>query len=70
MIDLSQFDRETLLIAGAIIGLFLGGFIATAIMCLFAARNSNRFYKRGCTDTEKLIRSQQVRDMRGSLAQP
>jgi hypothetical protein len=70
MIDLSQFDRETIATVSSIVGVFLGGFIATVIMCLFAARNSDRFYKKGCTDTEKLIRNQQVRDLRGSLHQP
>jgi hypothetical protein len=70
MIDLAQFSRETLLVAGAFIGLLLGGFVATVLMCVFASRNSQRFYKRGCTDTEKLIRNQQLRDLRGSLHRP
>ena len=67
MIDLAQFDRETLLIAGAVLGLFLGALIGFFACALFAVRRDRSAYRAGSRDTEKLIRDRLLQDRRDSM---
>lgn len=67
MIDIHQYQPETLVIAGVILGEILGT-IVTALFCW--QRWKRGPYLRGCTDTEKLIRARMLADRRDDTPLP